>query len=1185
MNIKAISFQTPTEESGTFNDTVVKSKSLTSGSETTSTTSSTVSSRPSLFDAEDLCPFDFAGLGFVGRTDQTNILLDAVNRISSKSKEAAPKDEGEGKKQSEVILIHGESGSGKSFLVRHVEQTIANRNFSNRDSNEIDESLLLSSSPPAFFASGKFAEPGQQQQGGQQVSARPYGAIVDALTELCYLVEDSNKELLSRIQASLQERLGDEIHGIVKLIPAVRLVADYSTRTAAEFQWSPAAGALIVRQLRLFLNAISSVHPVVLALDDIQWSDPASQGLLSSLLQDKLSTNLLLVGTVRSFEDPSSSPYQLPTAESYFPVTNITIDPLTLDQVNTIISKLIELHEDDTKSLAKVVLQKTRGNPHFVVSFVEMLYREKLLTKSPLTGRWTWEVKEVNAQTSVSTNVGQLLTSKIQSTGQGVQMVLMVASFLGDKFEGEILEEIVTSYLTVSEAFWAILPRPDGEVHSVEHGWVRKDVQKAIRIAVKVGLLEDLNAANLNNSKSFNNSKTFNASKTLDIGDPDEPSRFKFSHDQIRYASMALVPQDAIGERLRLMIGQGMLSYCQQEKAKASNETDLYLAAVDLVTANTPISPASNNDGNGDDQVVVLAKLCLDACQRAGGKSAFLSATKYADTGLRMIQQTGRECWNTHYDLALELATQASENHLFCGNLDVADEWALTAMHYGKSQMEKLRSTFVNVCVLASTGRLQDAKELCRKTLKGLGVAHRKKVKMWHVKGEAKKVLKLLNGRKAEDLYASPKTSDMAHILPRKIWLFMLFFNWRLGDATEVAYITLLFLQHILQHGVCNLSPSAFVFYGSFVSDFYGDYNEGYEFGKLAMHFVDNQDELEGKAFALKCCHYCTFHLKNPIFKSLEPSLEAFRLARDNGDIFLASFALQLHGMLSVCIGMPLGPYLKQLESYVQYCQEFQQLEVMYELLPYYQLALNFAGRYKDDPLKLTGEAMDEDVFVEKMTTWSEGPVPMLNFQYAQVVLCYVFDDFKHCEMNAKKKPASGLVPFMIKQLVWCMGALSAFQLARKKRARRHVWEARKLMKQLQAVAERGSPNSAHLLKLCQAEEAAFLDRKKTGDAIREFDTAVVMAARCGFRLVKAIALQRAGDYMIEVGDKERAFEYIQRSFEDYTDYGAFAKLKMMQTKYTGILREGFDVCKSPQGMTASKGLQAHVVDANVTMK
>ena len=140
-------------------------------------------------------------------------------------------------------------------------------------------------------------------------------------------------------------------------------------------------------------------------------------------------------------------------------------------------------------------------------------------------------------------------------------------------------------------------------------------------------------------------------------------------------------------------------------------------------------------------------------------------------------------------------------------------------------------------------------------------------------------------------------------------------------------------------------------------------------------------------------------------------------------------------------------------------------------------------------------------------------------------------------------------------------------------------------MKQLQAVAERGSPNSAHLLKLCQAEEAAFLDRKKTGDAIREFDTAVVMAARCGFRLVKAIALQRAGDYMIEVGDKERAFEYIQRSFEDYTDYGAFAKLKMMQTKYTGILREGFDVCKSPQGMTASKGLQAHVVDANVTMK
>ena len=122
-------------------------------------------------------------------------------------------------------------------------------------------------------------------------------------------------------------------------------------------------------------------------------------------------------------------------------------------------------------------------------------------------------------------------------------------------------------------------------------------------------------------------------------------------------------------------------------------------------------------------------------------------------------------------------------------------------------------------------------------------------------------------------------------------------------------------VQITLEHGATCYTPAILGLWGSHVADYYDELKECAEMGDIVLKMSEEQEEMEGKGFCVMVVHICCYHLKYPLFDSLEPSLEGFRLARDNGDIAAAAFCLQLHGMLAAAIGMPLDLYLPQIKS------------------------------------------------------------------------------------------------------------------------------------------------------------------------------------------------------------------------------------------------------------------------------
>jgi hypothetical protein len=302
-------------------------------------------------------------------------------------------------------------------------------------------------------------------------------------------------------------------------------------------------------------------------------------------------------------------------------------------------------------------------------------------------------------------------------------------------------------------------------------------------------------------------------------------------------------------------------------------------------------------------------------------------------------------------------------------------------------------------------------------------------------------------------------------------------------------------------------------------------------------------------------------------------------MAQEEGDICMAAYCLQMHGMLSVFIGMPLESLEKEFEGYIEYCREFRQDECLNELLPFYQLSLNLMGESKN-PLVLTGRGMDEEVFATNMNCSTEGAMPFLLLMYAKRLLLYVFDELELADVERRKITPQTDFPstFVLKHMNWFLGGMICLGLARKTKGWRHrnkhKREAQWYIKELKKVAKAGSVNCAHFVQLLDAEQQALIDC--SGGVLKEYDMAISMGSRCGFRLFKAICLQRAGDYLLYCGDSLRACDYLQRSYCEYNEYGAKGKTSELEQKYESVI--SFEKSTLPLRRRSSEALSPFLV-------
>ncbi|WP_437291950.1 trifunctional serine/threonine-protein kinase/ATP-binding protein/sensor histidine kinase [Sorangium sp. So ce406] len=335
-----------------------------------------------------------------GRGAEREALLAAFERASEGS--------------SEMVVVEGYAGIGKSTLVHEIQKPVVERR--------------------GYFISGKF---------DQLERELPYSSLLQAFQSLARQVLTEDEARVARWREQLREALGGVGQVIIDLIPEVGVIMGPQSPV-------PALGpAESQNRLRLAFHQFIGVfaqkeHPLAVFLDDLQWADSASLSLLQDMMLERHNQYILLIGAYRDNEVEADHALSLlleKLEKAGKPLTRLSLRPLSPAELTGLLSDTLARPEARVAPLADLLHGKTEGNPFFVRELLKELHDAGLLVFNPEASvdrpdedPWTWRIEDIRAA-PVADNVVNLMIRKIQKLRPETEEMVKLAACLGDRFD------------------------------------------------------------------------------------------------------------------------------------------------------------------------------------------------------------------------------------------------------------------------------------------------------------------------------------------------------------------------------------------------------------------------------------------------------------------------------------------------------------------------------------------------------------------------------------------------------------------------------------------------------------------------------------------------------------------------------------------------------------------------------
>jgi predicted ATPase/KaiC/GvpD/RAD55 family RecA-like ATPase len=319
----------------------------------------------------------------IDRVEEMNVLKEAVYRAVH----------GEGG----LVFVHGEAGIGKTRLLRELGAYARSRGVQ----------VLYGRCPALFRMDG----------------VPPY-----------VLWKEVIKDYLDTcIPEQLYRVIGFYPAEVAKLVPEVR---QRLATIPQSFPISPEQEQnRLFEAVSQFITNISKETPLLVVLDDLQWTDPSSLLLLHYLARGVQKTPLLLIGAYRGTDIDDNHPLTSVLAELNRErlTQEVPLKRMPLSDVSEMIKNILE-QDEVPEEFCKLVYDKTRGNPFFVEEVVKSLKEEGVIYLE----KGTWKFKEVSA-IEFPKSVKNVVKARISRLAEECQNVLTMASFIGNDFTLEAI--------------------------------------------------------------------------------------------------------------------------------------------------------------------------------------------------------------------------------------------------------------------------------------------------------------------------------------------------------------------------------------------------------------------------------------------------------------------------------------------------------------------------------------------------------------------------------------------------------------------------------------------------------------------------------------------------------------------------------------------------------------------------
>jgi predicted ATPase/signal transduction histidine kinase len=500
---------------------------------------------PFVLGERDVCDRFLIPEKLYGREAEVTQLLAAFERVSQ--------GDGEKTQHSELILIAGFSGIGKTALVNEVHKPIVRQR--------------------GCFIKGKF---------DQFKRNIPFSAFVQAFRNLMeQLLGESDAEL-TIWKAKILSALGNNGQVIIEVIPELEQITGKQppvpklSGSAAQNRFNLLFGKFV----RVFA---AKEHPLVIFLDDLQWADSASVNLLKLLIEESETGYLLIVGAYRDNEVFPAHSLMLALAElekNNAIISSITLEPLALNHINRLVAETLSCHKSLAQPLTELVYQKTQGNPFFTTQFLKGLYEDELIVFNRDLGYWECDLVRVR-DAALTDDVVEFMAQRLQKLPEATQEVLKLAACIGNQFALDTLAVVCEeSQEEVAVKVWFALQEglilPISEAYKFFQGGVEETTANIVTVGYRFLHDRVQQAAYSLISEEKKQETHFKIGKLLLINTPKVERNEKIFEivSQLNYGAGLISNEAEIEELTQLNLQAG---------AKAKTST-AYIAAIEYFT-------------------------------------------------------------------------------------------------------------------------------------------------------------------------------------------------------------------------------------------------------------------------------------------------------------------------------------------------------------------------------------------------------------------------------------------------------------------------------------------------------------------------------------------------------------------------------------------------------------------------
>lgn len=220
----------------------------------------------------------------------------------------------------------------------------------------------------------------------------PYKAFSKALTQLFEQIASDSEDKVRETRKRTLMAVGENAQVIADIVPAIENLIPKQA-PAVPLTGEENHNRLRFLLVQLFKSMIEAERPLVMFLDNLEYADESSLGLIKDLLDDTQIQYLFLIGAYSN--RPTSATFkEIISKKEHF--VSLHLEPLSCDSIFEMVLDITPMGSlEQSQKLSNDIFDKSAGNPYYALELLKLICEERLLAFDTENLVWKGDLKQI----------------------------------------------------------------------------------------------------------------------------------------------------------------------------------------------------------------------------------------------------------------------------------------------------------------------------------------------------------------------------------------------------------------------------------------------------------------------------------------------------------------------------------------------------------------------------------------------------------------------------------------------------------------------------------------------------------------------------------------------------------------------------------------------------------------------